>query len=70
MTTTPSPDAPRLLGLADRDALRARMAPLPLGATHVGIAEVPGLGYTVVVLEPVGGPRAWNPTERRWVDLL
>ena len=68
MTTTPTP--PRLLSLPDRDALRARMAPLPLGATHVGIADVPGVGYTVAILEPIGGPRAWNPTVRLWVDLL
>jgi len=56
--------------MPDRDALKAQMAPLPLGATHVGIADVPGVGYTVAILEPVGGPRAWSPTERRWVDLL
>lgn len=68
MTTTHTP--PRLLSMPDRDALRAQMAPLPPGATHVGIADVPGVGYTVAVLEPVGGPRAWSPTERRWVDLL
>jgi hypothetical protein len=68
MTTTPTP--PRLLGLPDRDAIKEKMVPLPAGAVYVGIANVPGLGFTVAVLEPVGGPKAWNETERRWVDLL
>lgn len=71
MTRSSNP-LPKLLAAKSGDALRAKMAKIPAHMIdpHVGIANVPGVGVTVVAIGTMGSPMVWHPHELRWVDLI
>ena len=47
-----------------------RMAKLPDGATHVGLADVPALGVTVVAAGEDLEPHVADPSTKLWHRLL
>ena len=54
----------------DKNELLKKMVKIPEHATHVGIANVPGMGMTAVVTSELSTPSVYDPKERRWVQLI
>jgi len=50
------------------DPLLAKMARLPAGYTHVGIAST-DVGVTAVIASDSHTPLVWHPTLKSWVEL-
>ena len=55
---------------ARKDDLMSKMAKIPSHATHVGVANIPDMGVTVVVTSAMSTPSVFDPQERRWVQLV
>lgn len=54
-----------------KDAFLHRLVPIPrhMLAPRVGVANIEGMGLTVVVADELSTPLCWNPESRQWVEL-
>ena len=68
MNTTPLDS---LLQLPDRAALEAKMVKLPrhMVDPRIGIAQIPGKGVTVVVMDSLSAPQVYDHERKMWVEL-
>jgi hypothetical protein len=61
-----------LIGTATRDSIRDRAVPLPKGMVdpRVGVADIPGIGHTVIVIDALSPPYAWDPRNGQWREIV
>lgn len=61
-----------LIGAKTHDAIRDKAVPLPRGMVdpRVGVANIPGIGHTVIVIDALSPPYAWDTTTGQWREIV